>query len=45
LTKLSRSQLPILLLPLPLSLLVAFLAGQGWLGRWQEQALDWQFRF
>lgn len=43
--KLSRSQFIPFLLPLTLSLLIAFLSAKGFLSRYQEQALDWQFRW
>jgi hypothetical protein len=43
--RLIRSQLIPFLLPLTLSLLIAFLSAKGFLSRYQEQALDWQFRW
>jgi CHASE2 domain-containing sensor protein len=43
--KLSRAQLLPFLLPFAVSLLIAFLSAGGFLSRWQEQALDWQFRW
>ena len=43
-TRFFRLPYPILLIPL-LGVIIAVFATQGGLTRWQEQALDWQFRW